>query len=186
MATITERIEYDVQCMGAYFRKLFEMAQWDFSQESSTVVTSENSEYFIAHDVTSFIRPDMVCNVYSLVDFWLPILCCFHEGKGKSTFRLQKENGESDLSAYHKYLTKTARLSLHGVQPSYDHLDNLRLVRNCDIHSGGHIKDAKERSKFEQIPGINLECGSLVIIADSFVWDSLKHAKTYLCAVAQA
>ena len=183
--TITERIEYDVQCLDVYFCKLFAMAKVASAQASSTVAASEESEYFIAHDVTAFIRPDMVCNVCSLVDFWLPTLCRFHERKGKPTFSFKKKKGESDLSVYHRYLTKTAALSLQGVQPSYDHLDNLRMVRNCDIHSGGHIKDEQQRIKFEQVPGITVS-GSLVIIADSFVWESLSHAKAYLCAVAQA
>lgn len=93
--------------------------------------------------------------------------------------------GASDLDAYRKYLTKVAALSLQNAQPSYDHLDNLRMVRNCAIHNGGHIKDEEQRLKLEQIPGITVS-GSLVIIADSFIWDSLNHAKVYLCAVAQA
>ena len=183
--TITERIEYDVQCLDAYFRQLFVMAQNASLQESSTVATSEESKYFIAHNVTAFIRPDMVCNIYSLVDFWLAGLCCFHERKGKPSFSHKKNKGESDLGAYHRHLTKNAALSLQGVQPSYDYLDNLRMVRNCDIHNGGHIKDEQQRIKFEQVPGITV-LGSLVIIADSFIWESLNHAKAYLCAVAQA
>ncbi len=183
--TITERIEYDVKCLDAYFRKLFTMATEVSLQESSTVAMSEESESFIAHNVTAFIRPDMVCNVYSLVDFWLPQLCSFHKRKSNLVLSYKDIKGASDLNAYHKYLTKVAALSLQNAQPSYDHLDSLRMVRNCDIHNGGHIKDEQQRIKFEQVPGITAS-GSLVIIADSFVWDSLNHAKVYLCAIAQA
>lgn len=183
--TITKQIELDVQCLDNYFRQLFVMAQGASLQESSMVATSDKSDYFIAHSVTAFIRPDMVCNVYSLVDFWLPRLCRFHENKGKPTFSHKKKKEESDLAAYHRYLTKVAALTLQAVQSSYDHLDNLRIVRNCYIHSGGYIKDVQQRIKLEQIPGITVS-GSLVIIADSFVWESLNHAKAYLCAVAEA
>jgi hypothetical protein len=183
--TIIERIEYDVKCLDVYFRKLFTMAAEASLQESSTVATSEESESFITPNVTAFIRFDMVCNVYSLVDFWLPRLCSFHERKSNLVLSYKDIKGASDLNAYHKYLTKVAALSLQNAQPSYDHLDNLRMVRNCDIHDGGHIKDEHKRIKFEQVPGITAS-GSLVIIADSFVWDSLNHAKVYLCAVAQA
>ena len=183
--TTTERIEYDVQCLDVYFRKLFTMATEASLQESSAVATSEESECFIAHNVAAFIRPDMVCNVYSLVDFWLPQLCSFHKHKSSLVLSYKDIKGASDLDAYHKYLTKVAALSLQNAQTSYDHLDNLRMVRNCDIHSGGHIKDDQQRIKFEQVPGITVT-DSLVIIADSFVWDSLNHAKVYLCAVAQA
>lgn len=183
--TITERIECDVQCLDAYFRKLFAMAKEASLQEPSAVDTSEASERFIAHSVTAFIRPDMVCNVYSLVDFWLPQLCSFHKHKNSLVLSYKDIKGESDLDAYHKYLTKVAPLSLQNAQTSYDHLDNLRMVRNCYIHSGGHIKDEQQRIKFEQVSGITA-LGSLVTIADQFVWDSLNHAKVYLCAVAQA
>ena len=184
--TITEQIDYDVQCLDAYFRQLFATAQLASSQAPSTVATNEESDYFIAHNITAFIRPDMVCNIYSLVDFWLPQLCCFHERKCNLALSYKDIKGANDLNAYHKYLTKVAALSLQDAQPSYDHLDNLRMVRNCDIHNGGHIKkDDQQHIKLEQIPGITVS-GSLVIIADSFVWDSLNHAKVYLCAVAQA
>lgn len=183
--TITERIEYDVQCLDVYFRKLFAMAKEASLQESTAIATSEEPECFIAHNVTAFIRPDMVCNVYSLVDFWLPQLCDFHKRKSSLVLSYKDIKGASDLDAYHKYLTKVAALSLQNAQPSYVHLDNLRMVRNCDIHNGGHIKDEQQRIKFEQVPGITVS-GSLVIIADSFVWDSLNHAKVYLCTVAQA
>lgn len=183
--TITERIEYDVKCLDAYFRKLFTMAAEASLQESSTVAASEESENFIAHNVTAFIRPDMVCNIYSFVDFWLPQLCSFHKQKNNLVLGYRDIKGVSDLDAYHKYLTKVAALSLQNAQPSYDQLDNLRMVRNCEIHNGGYIKDEQQRIKFEQVPGI-IVSGSLIIIADSFVWDSLNHAKVYLCAVAKA
>ncbi|MDD2915613.1 MAG: hypothetical protein PHP70_09870 [Gallionella sp.] len=183
--TITERIEYDVKCLNGYFRKLFTMANEASLQEFLPVATSEESEGFVAHNVIAFIRPDMVCNVYSLVDFWLPQLCSFHKRKSSLVLSYKDIKGASDLDAYHKYLTKVATLSLQNAQPSYDHLDNLRMVRNCDIHNGGHIKDEQQRIKLAQVPGITVS-GSLVIIADSFVWDSLNHAKVYLCAIAQA
>lgn len=182
--TITEQIDYDVQCLDAYFRQLFAMSQSASSQAPATVATNEESDCFIAHNITAFIRPDMVCNIYSLVDFWLPQLCCFHERKCNLALSYKDIKGANDLNAYHKYLTKVAALSLQDAQPSYDHLDNLRMIRNCGMHTGSHIK-VEQQQKFEQIPGITV-IGSLVVIADSFVWDSLKHAQTYLCAVAHA
>ena len=180
--TITEQIEDDVKRLDTYFRQLFAMAQKASSKERSSVATSGEPEYF-AHDVAAFIRPDMACNVYGLADFWLAKLCCFHKRKGHLALSHQDIKGASKLEEYHKYLTKVAALTLQSAQPSYDHLDNLRKVRNCLIHGGGHIPEG--RSKIEQIPGITVS-GSLVIVADSFVWDSLHHAKSYLCEVAQA
>ena len=181
--TIIQQIEYDVKSLDTYFRRLFAMAQETSWQEPYSVATSDEPEYF-AYDVSAFIRPDMACNVYSLVDFWLANLCRFHMCKGHLVLSYEDIKGRNDLEAYHKYLTKVAALTLQAVQPSYDHLDNLREVRNCLIHGGGHIS-AEKRIKIDKIPGITVSA-SLIIIADSFVWDSLKHAKDYLCAVAQA
>lgn len=183
--TITEQIELDVQCLNDYFRKLFVMAKEATLEVTSTVDASVASERFIAHSVTVFIRPDMVGNIYSLVDFRLKELCNLHMDKNSLALSYKDIKGASDLNAYHKYLTKVASLSLQNVQTSYDHLDNLRMVRNCYIHGGGYIQDEKQRIKLEQVSGIDVS-DSLVIIADSFVWESLSHAKAYLCAVAQA
>ena len=182
--TITEQIDLDVQCLDDYFRKLFAMAKKASLVEPSAVDTSAPSEQFIAQSVTAFIRPDMVGNVYSLVDFWLMKLCDFHKRKNSLALSYKDIKGKSGLDAYHKFLTKVAALSLQNAQTSYDHLNNLRIVRNCYIHNGGYIQDEK-LNEFEQIPGINVS-DSLIIIADSFVLDSLNHAKIYLCAVAQA
>jgi len=183
--TKLELIKDDVRCLGAYFRQLFAMAQEASSQEPSSVSTGEAGECFIAHDVSAFIRPDMVCNVYNLVDFWLADLCRFHERKGRLATSLQGIKGaRSRLDAYHKCLTKVAALKLQPVQTSYDHLEMLRKVRNYLVHSGGHVMP-KGRIQVEQVPGITMS-GSLAIIADTFVWDSLNHAKVYLCAAAQA
>lgn len=183
--TSTELIEDDVKCLAAYFGKLFTMATETSLQMHSTVATSEESESFIAHNVTSFIRPDMVCNIYSLVDFWLSRLCGFHKCNSNLVLSYKDIKGSSDLDVYHKYLTKVAAISLQNVQPSYSHLDKLRMIRNCGIHNGGHIRDEKQLSNFLQVPGIAVS-GSLVIIADEFIWDSLNHAKIYLTAVTLA
>jgi hypothetical protein len=183
--TLTDRIEYDVQCLNTYFCQLFEMAKVAGLQEMKNKTSAEASEYFLAHNVTAFIRPDMVCNIYSLVDFWLPVLCQFHEKKMGLTLGHKDIKGSSDLNAYHKYLTKVAGLSLQRAKTSYDHLNNLRMVRNCCIHNGGHIKDEQQVQRFEKMPGITV-FGSLVLIADTFVWASMDHAKSYLCAVAKA
>ena len=182
--TFTERIEWDVQCLDTYFHKLFAMAKEASLPKPSVINLSEVPEHFIAHSITAFIRPDMVCNVYSLVDFWLPQLCIFHKHKNSLALSYKDIKGASDLDAYHKYLTKVVPLSLQNAQTSYDHLDNFRMVRNCCIHSGGHIKDEQQRIKLNQVPGITA-LDSLITIADQFVWDSLNHAKVYLCAVAQ-
>jgi len=182
--TISERIESDVACLKEYFRRLFSLAESIPSFEGAPQTGDEPQELFVNHSVAAFVRPDMACNIYSLVDFWLAELCCYHRQKGSLTLSHEDIKGLNDLDAYHKYLTKVALLDLQAALPSLNHLHSLRNVRNSLIHGGGHVLKQKH-SKIDNISGVRIQ-GSLLIIADTFVWDSLDHAKIYLCAIAQA
>jgi hypothetical protein len=178
--TFSDRVELDVNFLKRYFEYLFSMAG-----TVPLVPTSDESDaQFVRHNITAFIRSDMVCNVYSLVDFWLAELCSYHEKKANLSLNRDDIKGNGDLDTYHKYLTKVARLDLQSVLPSFGHLESLRNVRNCFIHSGGHVKGEKLR-KIANIDGVSIE-GSLVVISDDFIWNSLQHAQTYLVAVARA
>lgn len=181
--TISERIEFDVACLKEYFQKLFSLAESVSSFEGAPQTGDEPQELFVNHGVAAFVRPDMVCNIYSLVDFWLAELCRYHRQKGSLTLSHKDIKG-SGLGAYHKYLTKVALLDLQAALPSLNHLHSLRKVRNFLIHGGGHVPEQKH-SEIDNISGVSIQ-GSLLMIADVFVWDSLDHAKIYLCAVAQA
>lgn len=182
--TISERIELDVACLKEYFRKLFSMAESVPPFEGAPQIGDEYPELFTNHSVAAFVRPDMACNIYSLVDFWLAELCRFHKQNGSLTIAHKDIKGSSDLDAYHKYLTMVALLDLQVALPSLNHLHYLRKVRNFLIHGGGHVQ--KERhAEINNISGVSIH-GSLLLINDAFVWDSLDHARTYLCAVANS
>ncbi len=91
-----------------------------------------------------------------------------------------------DLRAYHKFLTKYASLNLTAADVSYQRLHDLRKVRNQLIHHGGHLQDDDRLIKqISAIRGIAL-AGSLMVIDESFVWEMLDCAKSYLCSAAQA
>ena len=92
--------------------------------------------------------------------------------------------GKDDLHRYHKYLTKTVGLDLASVLPSYKRLQELRIVRNQIIHSGGHVSDdEKVIKRISAINGIRL-FGTLIGVEKNFVWDVLDCAKNYLCTAA--
>jgi hypothetical protein len=183
--TICERIEFDVQSLEGYFRRLFAIASEATPSTLSSLAPADEPQSFVPHDFTIFIRPDMVCNVYSLVDFWLPQLSDFHARKLSLPLTYKDIKGTSDLDAYHKYFTKVASLQLDTSIASFNYLDNLWKIRNRLIHGGGHVPPP-QHAEIERIPGITLLFGSLIKIDDSFIWDSLRHAKVYLCAVGQA
>jgi hypothetical protein len=182
--TFSESIELDVKCLRKYFEQLFSMAEESRKTQPVMPVNDKGDAWFVGQNVTNFIRPDMVCNIYGLVDFWLARLCSFHKQKANLSLNRGDIRGNSDLDAYHKYLTKVALLDLQSVLPNFRHLDSLRKVRKIFVHVGGHVEDEKLQ-EIANIPGISI-MGSLVVISDDFIWNSLNHAQAYLVAVAKA
>jgi len=176
--TLRERIELDAEALRRYFKRLFELIQ-----ELSDPTNQPEDESYVG-DRTAFIRPDMASNIYSLVDFWLFHLADHHKGRGSLPLSHRDIRGNNDLDAYHKYLTKVARLQLGGVKSSLTHLHNLRKVRKWLVHRGGHVEPQQKR-ELEAIPGVVVS-GTLALLDDNFIWDSLKHAELYLYAVAEA
>lgn len=186
---ITDRVAYDIGCMREYFRQLFSFAE---SSGKSFVPESLTGTQFLPLGIAHLIRPDMACNIYSLVDFWLVELCAYHQRRGKLSEGFdkfketkKKAKGErSDLHLYARYLCEIASLDLSECQSSFDHLDALREVRNILIHAGGHVPD-KKRTIIERIPDISIQT-SLVVITEPFMFQSLNHANQYLHGVANA
>ena len=186
---VAGQIDYDVQFMRAYFRQLFVYAE---SAAAKTIVPEltegGTSATFLPVGVSHLVRQDMACNIYSLADFWLADLCRRYQQRGRlsvtfDAFR-KTERKSNDLQRYRKYLTKVASLDLTPAQDSFRHLNALREVRKCLIQGGGHVPE-KKREVIGQIPGISLHM-SLVVVSESFIWESLTHASLYLQAVAQA
>jgi hypothetical protein len=137
MHTLKERIDFDVNELHRYFEVLFSVAQNIEAHDPY----SPDPGY--CPNFKAFIRPDMTCNVYSLVLFWLPQLRMFHEHKGG----LPK--GKSELEQFHTCFTRDLYLNLDSVLSSYEHLGWLRLVRNVLVHSGSHIDDKGKKKCLE-------------------------------------
>lgn len=161
MATLTEQIEYDVKCISTYFQKL------KLFVEEQQITTNEEPEDFIV----AFRAFDMIYNIYGLVDYWHPKLCDKHRKKRGTSGISQKPSDKSDLEHRHNYLTVTPEFNLDQVQlqPSYNALDTLRKIRNHDAHNGGYY-DHKNALVYQ--------------ITEEYLWESLEHAKNYLCVIA--
>jgi hypothetical protein len=181
LMTICESIEFDVGALDCYFHRLFALIKELAAAAASPPGTPD--ETYVG-DPTAFARPDMACNVYSLVDFWLTRLAAFHQKQGGLPLSYRDIKGKNDLDVYHKYFTRVARLQLDFVAPSWGQLNSLRKVRNCLIHCGGHVEPS-QGAELEGISGVSV-FGSLVVITDNFIWESLEHAKLYLLAVGEA
>ena len=189
---LIQRIDFDVECLTYYFQRLFFLAEETSKlhpPEPDPILIRkqyavELAKQLITNNISMFIRPNMVGNVYSFLDFRLGELCaCLHHNRNLALIYrdIRANNG---LDQYHKYLIKIALLDLDSAMPSFKYLDGLRIVRNQFTHSGGHVSD-KQRKLFKNISGVTL-VGSEIFVSDDFIWDSLNHAQTYLHAVALA
>ena len=188
--TLSARIDDDCKSLHRYFQRLFDLLQESVAEDKVAPIEVEDAAALESQKtysrISHLIKPDMLINVYSLVDFWLKDICNYHRRRTKANLGYRDVRGNDDLHAFHKYLTKYIALNLASVHASYTRRQNLRDVRNHLIHHGGHVPD-DERSlnRMSAIPGITL-VRTLIVIDDSFVWDVLDCAKTYLCAAAQA
>jgi len=184
---VSEQIDYDVQFMREYFRQLFVFAE-SAASKTPKLIEGATTSTFQPVDVSHLVHADMACNIYSLADFWLASLCRHYQQRGRLSvsfddFR-RSESKSNELQRYRKYLTKVVSLDLTSAQDDFRHLNALREVRNCLVHGGGHVAE-KKRKLIAQIPGIALHM-SLVVVSESFIWESLTHASQYLQAIAQA
>jgi len=166
------------------FAVLHESSAEDRAAPFEVLDCDEDESQATYHSFTHFIKPDMLMNIYSLIDFWMKRICEYQKAKKKLGLSYRDVRGKNDLDALRKFLTAYTGLDLTAVQTSFKHLDDLRKVRNQFIHGGGHVPSGKE-ADFLIINGISLSM-SLIIVEDSFIWDSLEHAQKCLQAAAQA
>jgi len=184
---ITASIDRDCRCLDRYFHKLFAIMQESAALDRAAPIEAhdcdadESQETY--HSFSHFIKPDMVMNIYSLIDYWMNRLCEYQRATKKLSLSHRDIKGRNELDACQKYLTAYAGLGLIVVQPSYKHMDDLRKVRNLFVHGGGHVP-SERGAEFSGIDGIALSM-SLVVIEDRFIWDGLDHARTYLYAAAR-
>lgn len=136
------------------------------------------------HGFSHLVKPDMVINIYSLVDYWMNRICEHQREWKKLSLKVKDIKGDGDLDARHKYLTKYASINLDDVSDSYKRLEQLRKVRNKIMHGGCHV-NSEEVCRFSAIEGIVIS-ESLIVIEERFIWSQLDHAKKYLLAAVKA
>jgi hypothetical protein len=186
--TLTARIDYDVKCLENYFQRLFDVLGETILEKVSTPMKGQDIDatesWATYHRFDQHIKPDMLINIYNLVEFWMREICKYHKLKSNLKLEYKDIKGDNDLHAYKKYLADYAGLDLTSAEDSYKRLDELRRIRNVLIHSGGHVL-GDETKNFSKIKGITLT-GSLLVVDDKYIWSTLAHAKNYLFITAQA
>ena len=185
---LTKSIDRDCRCLENYFRKQFDLMQVVIAEEKAAPIEVEDADadesQATYHGFSHLIKPDMLMNIYSLLDFWMKEVCDYQRSKRKLRLKYKDIKGDNDFHGYHKYLTVYADIDLTAVQDSYRQLDDLREVRNRFIHHGGYVPSGQE-SKYSSIEGISVSAFTyLIAIEDNYVWVTLEHAKKYLQTAA--
>jgi len=185
---LTALIDRDCKRLNNYFHRLFDVLHEAIAEDQNAPFEAldlgADESQASYHSFSSFIKPDMLMNIYSLVVFWVGQICENQRKKNNISISYEDIKGKNELDRYQKYLTKYAGLNIQSAKNSYDQLGKFRKVRNQLIHNGGHVSSEKE-NEFSSISGIKL-VSSLIVIEDDFIWTSFDHAKIYLHAVALA
>jgi len=185
----SELIDADIECMREYSARLIEFAtqlQDEFASSSSQRGYRSNLRPI---DISHLIRPDLICSIYSLLDFRLRSLCEHHERKASNVLKFEAfKRGDrsrtSDLDRYRRYFQNEVGIDLKPLRAIFDQLDLLRRIRNSYIHSGGHM-DEKAVKLVSNIHGVSVHY-TLLVVNDEYIFESLENTQSYLHAIAQA
>jgi hypothetical protein len=163
------RISDDINDLRIYFHKIFE-------------VVGTSTEFSDLGHFTSYVKLDMLCNLYSCLDFWLKHICKQKQLNLKLNLKFKDIKADNEFAVYHKYLVKVAGVNMDDVNKEYNNLQKLRVIRNSFIHAGSHAVDIK---KISDIPGVTLH-ETLICVSKEYVINSIEEAEKYLLSASNA
>ena len=186
---ISDLIDNDIECVREYCTRLIAFAEASSPDFVPAKSRRTKTLQYLPINIAHLVRPDLISNMYALLDFRLKTLCEHHHRAGRAAqtfaeFRRNDKGRTSDLARYKKYFQTVASIDLQPVQESYKHIDKMRRVRNAYMHSGGYA-DEETASAIGDVPGVYI-AASLLIVTNEYVHASLDHVATYLNAIAQA
>jgi len=118
---LTAQIDTDCRCMDSYFHKLFVLQQEAQAEDKAAPLEAHDygadASQATYHGFAHLIKPDMLMNIYSLVDFWMNEICEYHRKKKNLNLGRGDIKGKNELQARHKYLSAYVGLDLtrfHG------------------------------------------------------------------------
>lgn len=186
---ISEVIEYDVDCVREYCNQLLAFAESPPKDFTPTKSKREADLPFQPISISHLVRSDLLCNIYSLLDYRLKSLCQYHEkiSKPEKSFEKFKQGDKSrtsDLDRYRRYFQTIVGIDLKPRLSEFRHLDLVRRIRNVYIHDGGHADDGM-LALVANISGVTCH-GSLLVVKDEYIYETLDHASAYLQTIAKA
>ena len=101
---LTAQIDNDVKSLERYFHRLFDVLKEAIVENESApmeiqdIDTVESQATY--HRFDQFIKPDMLINIYNLLDFWLKEICNYQKRKNKLKLDYKDIKGSNELHAY--------------------------------------------------------------------------------------
>lgn len=163
------KISDDINDLRIYFQKIFE-------------VVNTSTEFSDLAHFKSYVKLDMLCNIYSCLDFWLKNICKQKQLSLKLNLNFKDIKADNEFAVYHKYLEKVAGVNMDDVNNEYNNLQKLRAIRNSIIHAGSHAVDIK---KISDIAGITFH-KTLICVSKEYVVNSIEEAEKYLLSASDA
>jgi hypothetical protein len=93
--TLTERIDFDVRSLEFYFKRLFCLLSEPPKIRDPSL---DEADIYAPHGFAAFVRPDMVSNIYGMLDFWLNNICEFSAKTNKLSLTCKDIKGNNDLT----------------------------------------------------------------------------------------
>lgn len=189
MSRIEAHIDLDYNNLKKYFEEMFkvlENAKKDEEGKMPEVYDADTVSFPDTYTrISHLIKPDMVINIYSYLEFWLQKISSMIKEQDALKLSLHDVKGSNDFHKYRIYIEKYAGLEYdESLEKLYDGLDNLRLIRNKFIHNGGYIKD-NEQNKINNMEYISVSYPNLIVIEKEYIYFTLECAKNYLLCIVK-
>lgn len=188
MSRIEAHIDLDYKNLKKYFEEMFKVLENAEKEEGNMpeVYDADTVSFPATYTrISHLIKPDMVINIYSYLEFWLQKISSMIKEQDALKLSLHDVKGKNDFHKYRIYIEKYAGLEYdESLEKLYDDMDNLRLIRNKFIHNGGYIKD-NEQNKINDIEYISVSYSNVIVIKKEYIYFTLECAKNYLLCIVK-
>lgn len=134
-------------------------------EEHSKIAGEHHSEYLnfligehykqksiLSFDFPNSFRTAFIIQLFSFLEFELRNICDYHAKLKDSNFSINDLKGNSDIDKARLYLKKGAKINFNNLNPEWEFINNVRVIRNLLVHHQGIIMD--DHQHFEKVNNI--------------------------------
>lgn len=114
----------------------------------------------ISYDFPNGFRASFLTQLFSFLEFELRNVCDYHSNKHSHYFSISDLKGGSDIEKAKLYLKKAAKVDFDKLNPEWEFIKNIAIIRNLIIHHQGLIsnqhQDFNKIHKFAEINSLKI------------------------------